>query len=662
MIKQAVSQTSTREDISVQFDPALKKVGEADQPQRLDAQVEPSLNRLRALSVFVTAGGAVVVAAAAIRQFSVADYTWLTMVALAIFVAPMGTIHIPGVKARVTLGDTITFACAAIFGPDAAVIAAVADGLVTSLRMTSNPRKVLYNIAMCSLSMGGAALATRSLSPSFGSVSASASIAEMTTALGFFTLSYFLLSTSLVASYVALSSEAPVLKVWRENFLWTSVSYAASGVSALGVYILVGRLSYYSFLIPVGLMAFVSLFYRAYFQKVESEKQRADFIEEQLRQSQKMEALGRLAGGVAHDFNNLLTAILIYSELFLQKLDETDPLRKHIEEINKAGMRASSLTRQLLAFSRKQILQPKVINLNSIVEEMKDMLKRLIGEDIDLITLLDPQLGTIKADPGQIEQVIMNLAINSRDAMPQGGKLIIETENVSPNSDAGLPVKLRGQTCSHIALKVSDTGCGMDKETLSRIFEPFFTTKEEGKGTGLGLSTVYGIVNQSNGDIQVESEPGRGTTFSIYLPQAVEPRASVETRSSAEDKQRASETILLVENEEIVRVLIQSILKSQGYKVLEAANGKEAVRICNQYEGVIDLLLTDVVMPQMSGRQLAEALVESRPDMKSLFISGHTEDAVVRYGVLVSGVNFLQKPFVPEALIRKVREVLRSKR
>jgi signal transduction histidine kinase/CheY-like chemotaxis protein len=520
--------------------------------------------------------------------------------------------------------------------------------------MTSKPRKILYNASLCAVSMGGAGLVTRALFPAFGGITPGLSIGQMMAALGLFTLSYFFISTSLVAAYLALSNDEPFLKVWRENLLWTSVSYAASGLSALIVYILVGKFSYYSFLVPVGLMVFVYLFYQAYFQKVERANQRADFIEEQLRQAQKMEALGRLAGGVAHDFNNLLTAILIYSELLLQRLDPADPLRNQIEEINKAGNRASSLTRQLLAFSRKQILQPKVIDLNSVIEEMRDMLRRLIGEDVDLITALDPMLNKVKADPGQIEQVIMNLAINSRDAMPQGGTLTIETANVvldntnSPRTHEG----------NYVMIRVSDTGCGMDKETLSRIFEPFFTTKEEGKGTGLGLSTVYGIIDQSGGYVQVESEPGEGTTFRLYIPQVEEEAIAPEARLTTGNLRLSSGTILLVENEEIVRALIKGILKGSGYTVLEAANGDEALRLSRQHKGRIHLLLTDVVMPHMSGRELAQKLGALRADMKVLYMSGHTEDAIVRHGVLVGEVNFLQKPFQSETLMRKVRELM----
>ena len=613
-----------------------------------------SYSALAILSLVVITAGVSVFAMAAVKQIAVSDLTWMTMVALALFASPMRTIYIPGIKARLALGDTITFACAAIFGPSAAVIAEVVDGTFTSFRLTNKPRKILYNAALCAVSMGGAGLVTRALFPSFGGITPILPIGQMVAALGLFTLCYFFISTSLVAAYLALSNDEPFLKVWRENLLWTSVSYAASGLSALIVYILVGTFSYYTFLVPVGLMVFVYLFYRAYFQKVERANQRADFIEEQLRQSQKMEALGRLAGGVAHDFNNLLTVILIYSELLLQRLDPNDPLRNQIEEISKAGNRASSLTRQLLAFSRKQVLQPKVIHLNSVIEEMRDMLRRLIGEDVDLVTALDPDLDKVKADPGQIEQVIMNLAINSRDAMPRGGRLAIETANVVLD-ETNSPRTHQGH---YVMIKVSDTGCGMDRKTLSRVFEPFFTTKGEGKGTGLGLSTVYGIIDQSSGYIQVESEPGKGTTFRLYLPQVEEEVVAPETRSHSGSLRLSSGTILLVENEEIVRALIKGILKGSGYTVIEAADGEEALKLSWQHKGRIHLLLTDVVMPHMSGRELARKLGALRTDMKVLYMSGHTEDVIVRHGVLAGEVNFLQKPFQSEALMRKVRELM----
>ena len=381
--------------------------------------------------------------------------------------------------------------------------------------------------------------------------------------------------------------------------------------------------------------------------------------EEQLRQSQKMEAVGKLAGGVAHDFNNLLTAITCHSELSLRRLRQDDPLCRNIEAIRKASGRAASLTHQLLAFSRKQVLQSKVLDLNDIVVETNMLLRRLIGEDIDLLTVLDPALGKIKADPGQIGQVLMNLSVNARDAMPHGGKLIIETANIYIDKEyARRHVSI--DSGWYVMLKVSDTGCGMDEATQKRIFEPFFTTKEVGKGTGLGLSTAYGIVKQSGGNIWVYSEVGRGTTLKIYLPRTDSVVENLQVNSGRDESPTGTETVLLVEDEEMVREMAHEILRMSGYQVLEAKHGNEALTVCAQYDGPIHLMLTDVVMPQMSGRELAECLVPLRPEMRVLYMSGYTDDAIVHHGVLDDGMAFIEKPFTPNALALKVREALDS--
>ncbi len=383
-------------------------------------------------------------------------------------------------------------------------------------------------------------------------------------------------------------------------------------------------------------------------------------LEGQLRQSQKLEAVGQLAGGIAHDFNNLLTVITGYSEMTLRRLEDDAPVRQHVEEIKKAGTRAASLTRQLLAFSRKQVLQPKVLSLNTIVSDLENMLRRLIGEDIEMHTSLSPDLGTIKADPGQLEQIIMNLVVNARDSMPNGGKLTIETRNVELDKEYAAQ-HIATTSGPYALLSVSDNGCGIDGETQARIFEPFFTTKEAGKGTGLGLSTVYGIVKQSGGNIWVYSEVGRGTTFKIYLPRVDESAHDYLQPAGSEETIQGTETILLAEDEEMVRKLAREVLELYGYRVLEAANGEAALLICESYSEPIQLLISDVIMPEMSGRELSDRLAKIRPEMKVLYMSGYTDDAIVHQGVLDEGTNFMQKPFSADALAHKVRDVLHDR-
>ncbi|MBN2243570.1 MAG: PAS domain S-box protein [Acidobacteria bacterium] len=384
-------------------------------------------------------------------------------------------------------------------------------------------------------------------------------------------------------------------------------------------------------------------------------------LQEQIRQSQKMEAIGVLAGGVAHDFNNLIMVINGYSDFLLNDLDPDDPRRKEVEQIKDAGQRAATLTAQLLAFSRKQMLSPKILDLNTTIEDMSKMLRRLIGEDIELVSITRTGLGMISADPGQIQQIIMNLVGNAREAMPRGGKITIETANV--DLDENYTQKHAAVTSGpHVMLAISDNGTGMDEETQARVFEPFFSTKGPGKGTGLGLSTVYGIVKQSGGTIWLYSEPGKGTTFKIYFPRvlgAAEKYAGA-VRTALEPMR--TETVLVVEDEPAVRGLAVRILKKQGYKVLEASNGKDALAVARECADKIDLVLTDVVMPGMSGRELAAQMEILRPGIKSLYISGYTSNAIVHHDILDSNVSFLQKPFNAEALVRKVGEVIDSSR
>ena len=381
-------------------------------------------------------------------------------------------------------------------------------------------------------------------------------------------------------------------------------------------------------------------------------------LETQFFQSQKMETIGRLAGGIAHDFNNLLTVIKGYTQLTLNHIQEGDPCRENIEEIKSAAERAAELTNQLLTFSRRQILDMKVLDLNTIVRGLEKMTGRIIGEDIEMFTVLDDHLGRVKTDPGQLEQVILNLVVNARDAMPAGGKLAIETANVVLD-DTYARTHIGVTPGSYVMLSVSDTGYGISPEIKELIFEPFFTTKEEGKGTGLGLSTIYGIVKQSGGNIWVYSEPGRGTTFKIYLPRIEEETGALPVQDDTDHLPKGKETVLLVEDDPSLRALAARVLRYQGYKVLEATNGHEAIGIAREnVQEKIDLLLSDVVMPHMGGRELVKRMKTLHSEIRVLFISGYTEHAITYHAGLKPGTPFLQKPFSPTALAKKVREVL----
>jgi signal transduction histidine kinase/CheY-like chemotaxis protein len=376
-------------------------------------------------------------------------------------------------------------------------------------------------------------------------------------------------------------------------------------------------------------------------------------LEEQFRQAQKMEAVGRLAGGIAHDFNNLLTVVLGASDMLLQELPPNDENHGVVKEIKEAGERAAALTTQLLAFSRKQLVEPKVFVVNQLVTNMEKMLRRLIGEDVEVSVRLEPELGSVKADIGHVEQVLLNLVVNARDAMPRGGLIVIETRNVTLDEHY-VHLHQGVKPGEYVMLAVSDTGIGMSEETRSKMFEPFFTTKEAGKGTGLGLATCYGIVKQAGGHIGVYSEVGVGTTMKVYLPKVARNGSSISTVH--EKIKRGSETILLVEDDKAVRGITRRMLLSQGYTVLEASDGAEALELLGSNSARVDLLLTDVVLPGMGGREVAEKARAMRPDIKVLFVSGYTDDVILQNQLLEHDVSLLQKPFTPQALARKLRE------
>jgi two-component system, cell cycle sensor histidine kinase and response regulator CckA len=395
----------------------------------------------------------------------------------------------------------------------------------------------------------------------------------------------------------------------------------------------------------------------AYFEVFAEDATEKRLLERQLQVAQKMEAVGRLSGGIAHDFNNLLGVIIGYSQVLKKKLGDANPLREHAEEIEKAGQRAASLTRQLLAFSRQQVLAPAVLELNALLTDLGKMLPRLIGEDVELSLQLDPRIGRVKADQSQIEQVVMNLVVNARDALPQGGRLVIETANV--NLDHAYALHHPGSRVGpYVVLSVTDNGTGMNVETLAHLFEPFFTTKERGKGTGLGLATVYGVVKQSGGYIWVDSELGKGSSFKVYLPQIDEPVSAPAPAALPADSFRGEETILLVEDADALRKLAHALLEQNGYHVLAAENGETALKIAEQNRERIHLLLTDVIMPGMTGRTLADRLIALRTGLKVLYMSGYTDSAIADQGVLEPGTYLLHKPFSEETLIQKVREVL----
>ena len=395
------------------------------------------------------------------------------------------------------------------------------------------------------------------------------------------------------------------------------------------------------------------------YRKLENETSEKIKLEQQLRQVQKMESIGRLAAGIAHDFNNVLSVIIGYSDLLLTTIPSNDPIHEKIKRIHDSGSRAATLTRQLLAFSRKQVLEKKVISINTIIRNFLKILGKMVGEDIVITTYLSEESCIVEADPGQIEQIIMNLIVNAKDAMPNGGEIIIETARI--NLDKHYVNKhIEVKPGQYVLMAISDTGEGMDEDVLSKIFDPFFTTKEQGKGTGLGLATVYGIVKQHDGYIYAYSEKNRGTTFKIYLPASKKTEEETESKSTARTLLQGNETILIVDDNASIRQLIVETLKPLGYNCLQAASGKDAMDVLRKYKGEVHLLITDVVMPGMSGRELAETIREERPEMKVIFMSGYTENIIAHHGVLEQGINYISKPITPVTLTQKIRSVLRE--
>ncbi len=592
-------------------------------------------------------------------------------------------VRIPSLKTELVATHPFVLCALAHFGPWAAVLAAIAGLSGAPARSGRKPSaiRLFFNLSTVVLTAVTAYWTFHALGGKVGD-----SLLALFPALLGATTTYFVVNTGLVTAVIALEKQQSFAEVWRGNIQWTAISFFAGLTLVAGLLLIVDFVGVWGLALGIPPSLFFVSFYRTHKDGLEEKLRRITEVETlnveleltvqklqvevnerrqaeaalleseaQLRQAQKMEAIGRLAGGIAHDFNNLLTVINGYTDLLLRKLGADDPLRVNATEIGKAGDRAAVLTRQLLAFSRRQVLAPKILDLNSVLQNMDTMLRRMVGEDVELVLRFQPDLGRVKADPGQMEQVVMNLAVNAHDAMAGGGRLMVEFANVDRGTLEANPAWKGG---AYVRMKVSDTGCGMDAETASHIFEPFFTTKGEGKGTGLGLSTVYGIVKQSGGWISVESSPGVGTTFFIYLPRAEGELEAVAERPRAAAEWRGTETVLLVEDEEQVRDLAREFLEMNGYDVVETPSAQDAVTISLNHVGPIHLMLTDVVMPQMNGPELYERLAPLRPEMKVIYMSGYTDRALVESGRISGGADYLPKPFTLEALAAKVRNVL----
>jgi len=616
----------------------------------------------------VTAVGAIVLVSAFMQVRAVPLNPYAILLAALTMAGSRFTIKVPGRPATVSVSEVFVFASVLLFGPGPATLSVALDGLLISL--THQNRRVyrlLFNVAEPAIATWCAgsvffAIAHLDALRGGGSMLLLATIGM--------SLVFFVLNSGLTAWAVAVENGWSAYDVWSRHAVPLAINYySAAAVASLAVASGHGV----DFQVVGLIVPLLVLSYAAYLQasrRVDEAHRHVDEVErlyrearkrdDELRQAQKLEAIGRLAGGVAHDFNNLLTAIRGYSDLLLEDLEPGDRRRDDVDQIVDAANRASGLTKQLLAFSRRQPMARNVFTLDDVVAGTEKMLRRLIGEDVELTTVIEPKTGRVYADRGQIEQVLMNLAVNARDAMPKGGQLKIQLASATfDEHDANRPVA--AAPGRYVRLSVTDTGCGMSPEIVSHIFEPFFTTKEIGRGTGLGLSTVYGIVDEAGGAIEVDTTVGRGTTFHIYLPETSAMLESERVDAAATAPATSSETVLLVEDEAVVAKLVAGALDKAGYKVLRAANAQEALVVVRSCTAPIDLLLTDVVMPGMNGRELADEVVKLRPGIRVLYMSGYTDDALLVRGVKTNSAPFIQKPFSMPELTVKIREVLRAK-
>jgi signal transduction histidine kinase/CheY-like chemotaxis protein len=625
--------------------------------------------RLLLFVTAVAAWGAVVLARAAVAVHDTHFTIYFVPLVLLTIVSGRFAIEVPGRPATVSLSEVFVFTTLLLFGPAAATLTVALDGVWMSfMQKDRRVYRALFNVTEPAISVwlaGHVFFAIARIAPLARPHEGKPALLLATIGM---TLVFFLLNSGLTALAVWLENGGSAWQVWSRDALHLAINYyaaaslatlAAANASGLDVQVV-------GLVVPLFILSYVA--YKEAASRLDEAKRHVEEVErlyeearkrdDKLRQAQKLEAIGRLAGGVAHDFNNILTAILGYGELVLAQCDASDPRHEDVNEILKAAARAASLTRQLLAFSRREVMVPQVLALDSVIAGMEQMLRRLIGEDIRVTRTTDGTVALVRADSGQIERVLLNLAVNARDAMPTGGsmEIAVAAATVDAAFASRHPLLAPGP---YVRLSVADTGCGMTEEVRAHMFEPFFTTKEEGHGTGLGLATVYGIVEQSGGAIEVDSEEGRGTTFHVYLPR-VEDRREAKPAGTVRSGPiaRASATVMLVEDDASIGTLVANGLRKDGFTVLRAMNADEAIEIARSYTASIDLLLTDVVMPGLNGRELAERITGMRGDIRVLYISGYSDDAILRRGIQTTAVQFLQKPFTMEMLSAKIRDVL----